>query len=156
MRFSLWLAVFAVVALPGASAAQIPADSLVAGEHVRYELTAPLDDIPEEGEGTFEALSVTAVTLSGLEDFELLGSVELPRQLIDDFQVTRGTKNVGLPVAIALAGVGCAIGFSLANDTGDQSGGLGACFGGVLAGGTVGFVLGSFITGPRWEDIAFD
>ncbi len=156
MRHSLFLVAIPLIALPCASAAQIPADSLVAGDHVRYELTSSFDHLPEKGEGTFEALGLTAVFLSAVDDTQSHTTFELPRELVDDFQVARGTENIGLPVAIIAGGVGCAIGFSLANNTGDQSGGIGACFAGTLVGGGIGFVVGSRISEPRWIDVDMD
>lgn len=156
MRHCIRLAVLVLVAFPSASVAQIPADSLVAGDQIQYELSGPLEDLPEESKATFEALTFSGVIVSTVEDFDDLASVELPRELIDDFQVARGTENIGLPVALIAGAVGCAIGFSLANNTGDQSGGLGACFAGTLVGGGIGFVIGSRISEPRWIDVQMD
>lgn len=152
MRHSLFLVAIPLIALPGVSAAQVPADSLVAGDLVQYELSGPWRDLPEEGTGRFGSLSPSVVTLSTLEDYEGLGPVELPRELVDDFEVARGTKNLRWFGAAVGGALGLAIGLSAAQSE-LNVGTLVLPVLGPVVGGGFGYLIGSQITGPRWEDV---
>ena len=103
-----WFVFFALVTGSSISDAQVPADSLIAGDLVQYELSEPLRDLPQESKGTFEALSPSVVLLSEVEDLEAGGMVELPRELISDFEVARGEEDVRW----LLAGIGGVAGHS--------------------------------------------
>ena len=141
--------------LPYQLAAQVPADSLVAGDLVQYELSKSLDNVPEEGKGTFEALTPSIVMLSAVEDFDSVGPVELPRELLSVFEVARGEEDVRW----LLAGIGGVAGLFVAvsaifdestNSPSDAAILL------PLVGTLGGYGLGRLIKSPRWKDVAFD
>lgn len=159
MRYSFLLVAVALVALPAASAAQIPADSLIAGDLVQYRLSGPLHDLPDESKATFEALTFSGVVVSTVEGFDASGSVELPRELIDGFEVARGTKDIRWPGAVVVGAAGCAVGYAVvkAGNSEDHEGGMFlGCPLGILVGGVLGYFVGSKITGPKWTDVEFE
>ena len=150
-----WFVFFALVTGSSISDAQVPADSLIAGDLVQYELSEPLRDLPQESKGTLEALSPSVVLLSEVEDLEAGGMVELPRELISDFEVARGEEDVRW----LLAGIGGVAGLFVAvsaivdesaNSPGDAVILL------PLVGTLGGYGLGRLIKSPRWEDVEFD
>ena len=155
LRSVPWFVFFALVTGLSVSNAQVPADSLVAGDRVQYELSEPLNNLPEESKGTFEALTPSLVMLSAVEDFDAVGPVELPRELIADFEVARGEEDVRW----LLAGIGGVAGLLVAvsaifdesaNSPGDAVILL------PLVGTLGGYGLGRLIKSPRWEDVAFE
>ena len=157
MRSMTWIVVYALVIGANVSTAQVPATSLVAGELVQYELARPLDDLPEESRGTFQTLTPSVVMLSEVEDFSVPGPVELPRELIADFEVARGTKDIRWPGAVVVGAAGCLAGYAMAERSSAEDGELlGTFLGcpiGLLVGGILGYFVGSQITGPRWVDV---
>ena len=124
MRFMTWIVVYALVIGANVSTAQVPATSLVAGELVQYELARPLDDLPEESRGTFQTLTPSVVMLSEVEDFSVPGPVELPRELIADFEVARGTKDIRWPGAVVVGAAGCLAGYAMAERSSAEDGEL--------------------------------
>ena len=141
--------------LPYQLAAQVPADSLVAGDLVQYELSKSLDDVPEESKGTFEALTPSIVRLSAVKDFDSVGPVELPRELLSVFEVARGEEDVrwllaGIGGVAGLYGAAAAVFDDGANSPSD------AFILAPLVGALGGYGLGRLIKSPRWEDVAFD
>ena len=157
MRSMTWIDAGALVTVANMSTAQVPADSLVAGDLIQYELSAPLKHLPEESRGTFEALTPSVVMLSAVQDFDALGSVELPRELIADFEVARGSKDIRWPGAVVVGAAGCLAGYAMAERSSAEDGELlGTFLGcpiGLLVGGILGYFVGSQITGPRWVDV---
>ena len=159
MRSMPWYVFFALVTGTNVSHAQVPADSLIAGDLVQYELSEPLDDLPEESKGTFEALTSSVVMLSAVEDVDDVGLVELPRELLLDFEVARGTKDIRWPGGVVVGIAGCVVGHAVvksSNTEDDMGAAFVGCPLGFVAGGIIGYLVGSQITGPRWEDVEFD
>ena len=149
-----WFVFFALVTGTSVSNAQVPADSLIAGDLVQYELSEPFRDLPEESKGTFEALTPSVVMLSAVEDFEAGETVELPRELIADFEVARGTKDIRWIGAAIGVGAGFAAGLTIRDP--DQTPTEFGIIAVPVIGGVLGYLFGSAIKGPRWEDVAFD
>jgi hypothetical protein len=154
MRFMPWFVFFALVTGSSPSNAQVPAGSLIAGDLVQYELSKPLRAIPEQSRGTFEALSPSIVILSAVEDLDTGALVELPLELIADFEVKRGTKDIRWLGAAIGVGAGFAVGLTITDP--DQTPTATGIIAVPILGGLLGYLFGSAIKGPRWEDVEFN
>lgn len=154
MRHSLFLCAIALIVLPGGVEGQVPADSLVQGDQVRYKLTGPFDNLPDECEGTFEALTITGVTLARLECVDAPPFVDLPAPLIKDFEVVRGRENWRWPGALVGGLASCAV--LMAVDTGEDDIPIVRCPLGLFIGGFAGFAIGNAIVYDNWVDVDFN
>lgn len=153
-----WFVFFALATGTSVSNAQVPADSLHRGERVQYELSGPVDGVPEESEARFDSLTAVAVVVRNVQELEFTGPVDLPKALIEDFEVARGTKDLrwlGLGLG-GFLGVAAGVSYSQSASEGEVLFALAAPVLGAAAGGIVGFLVGKLITGPRWQDVEFD
>ena len=149
---------FALVIGKSVSIAQVPADSLHRGERVQYELSGPVRGVPKESEARFDSLTAVAVVVRNVQELESAGVVDLPKALIEDYAVARGTKDLrwlGLGLG-GFLGVAAGVSYSQSASEGEVLFALAAPVLGAAAGGIVGFLVGKLITGPRWQEVPFD
>ena len=153
VRYTRILVALALITPAGTSPAQVPLDSLIAGESVRYELVGPFRDAPRKSEATFDRQTRVSVVLIEVEESQSRGEVAIPTEMFEAFEVARGNESWAWPLALVGGLGGCA----LAVATSDESDvPLARCPGGLLIGGLVGYGTGSLIKQPKWLPVEVD
>jgi hypothetical protein len=155
VRYTPLLATIVVAATTGTGTAQIPLDSLVAGDFVRYELARTPGGVPQEASGTLNAVTPVAVMLSEVDDYQNAEPLLLPREYFARMDVARGTRDIRWPGTVIGAAGGCAVGIVTSGDV-DALDKVLRCTVGVALGGLLGYGGGLLIKGPRWIEVLLD
>ncbi len=156
MRHLTRLAALVPLVFPSTTAAQIPVDSLVTGERVRFELTGPVDDLPVDGEATFETLTRSGLLVSDLEGFKADSTVELPSSVVRHSEAARGTGDWRAGGAVIGGLSFCGVLLAFDDNDGDDNLGALNCALGLVVGGTLGFLVGKEITNEQWTNVMFN
>ncbi|MDT8436256.1 MAG: hypothetical protein RRA92_05815 [Gemmatimonadota bacterium] len=138
--------------LPRPAPCQVPADSLTAGDLVRYAAGPVLVRPAERPRARLLALKPSGLSVIPLDSDR---AVEVPLDELRMLEVARGTKDIRGILSVVAGAAGCAAGSAIltARDNGDLGAYVGGCFAGFLVGGTAGWFVGRSIRDPRWLEV---